>query len=71
MAERYFYTTDTPHQWSSGPFMAFLKPGTFEEIFSLEEAREIAESLRKGRSGQEDYVRTSYGVLYDTDGLDS
>lgn len=56
----YFYTTRTPHVWSSAPLMITLHPDTWEPIKSLDEARELA--LRFRIPGyEEDSVETSYG----------
>lgn len=59
----YFYTTRTPHVWSSAPLMITLHPDTWEPIKSLEEARELA--LRFRVPGyEEDSVETSYGAQH-------
>lgn len=67
MTEQFFYTTDTPHQWSSGQKVISYNIAEGRMIASLEEARELALAARRGRRGYDDYVRTSYGVMYDTE----
>lgn len=64
MAERYFYTVETPHKWSSGPRLVTYDLDRGEYIVSLERAKELAIQNRKGKWGQEDFVDTSYGVMY-------
>lgn len=61
----YFYTTDTPHEWSSGPSVWTRTPKG-ELIESLEHARQLALDARKGRSGYSGHVVTTYGVSYRT-----
>lgn len=60
----YFYTTDNPHQWSSGPTMSTLNPDKgYVKIESLEEAKELAEKFKVGGYGDRRCV-TTYGVQY-------
>lgn len=59
----YFYTTRTPHVWSSAPLMITLHPDTWEPIKSLEEARELALRFRV-LGYEDDSVETSYGAQY-------
>lgn len=63
----YFYTTNHPHQWSSGPSMSTLNPTNgFAQIQSLEEAKALAEKFRVG-GYSEDRCVTTYGVQYTVD----
>jgi hypothetical protein len=62
---RYFYTTDTPHQWSSGPRYHEYDPDVQGRIASLERAKELAEKAKVGTWGEERFVKTGYGVGYD------
>lgn len=60
--EEFFYTTDYPHQWSSGPRICTLNPDRgFRPIESLEEAKELAEKFKVGGWGESRCV-TTYGV---------
>lgn len=63
VVEYFFYTRDTPHRWSSGPSIV-----TFEDdgspIASLERAKELAQEKTRGKWGDEDFVKTTYGVYY-------
>jgi len=63
----YFYSTSTPHQWSSGPRFHQYDPEAGGKIASLERAKELAEKARVGTWGEERLVRTTYGVTYDTE----
>lgn len=65
---RYFYSTHTPHAWSSGPTVHYYwdAPDGFREVRSLEEAREAALRARSGVMGSESMVVTEYGVTYRT-----
>jgi hypothetical protein len=60
--ERYFYTTHTPYEWSSGPHMSTLND-EYMEIASLEEAKALAEK-HANPSTSRDCVVTTYGVEY-------
>lgn len=70
-AKRYFVTTETPHQWSSGPDLLLYDLVNNEYIASLDRAKEIAMEMRKGRWGEKVYTRTSYGELKYTPELDA
>ncbi len=62
----FFYTTHTPHEWSSGPNTFTYDYGDGHgnggPIATLERAKERAEGARRGRSGYRGYVHTTYGV---------
>jgi hypothetical protein len=63
----YFYTTNHPHQWSSGPTMSTLNPDKeFARIESLEEAKVLAEKFKVGGYNENRCV-TTYGVQYRVD----
>lgn len=63
--ETFFYTTDTPNHWSSGPVIHTLVPPRFyDKIESLEQAEALAKSVAGGYPGSENYVETSWGVMY-------
>jgi hypothetical protein len=66
MSEIFFYTTDYPHRWTSGPNI-FTLDENYEPITSLERAKELAESASVGGS-DEDTCWTSYGVMYKVQG---
>jgi hypothetical protein len=67
MTPKYFYTKDTPFQWSSGPTMLTLNPDNdFRPIESLSEARYLAEKYKVDSMGK-DCVRTTYGTYYETE----
>lgn len=66
----FYYTTHTPHQWSTGPANHYWVPGFGRKIESLEEAKELAMGAQQGRSGEEGYVETGYGVHYKLEGRD-
>ena len=59
----FFYTTNTPHQWSSGPVIHYWNGN--REIESLEEAKALAEQ-HQVVSYSDDAVDTTYGVTYRT-----
>lgn len=62
--ETYFYTTNHPHQWSSGPTMCPLNPDNgYQRIESLEEAKGLAEKFAVGGYDERRCV-TTYGVHY-------
>lgn len=61
----YFYTTDTPHQWSSGARILWYDPEEGGRIASLERAKELARKYTVGTWGEERFVKTTYGVSYD------
>ena len=50
-AIEYFYTTDAPHQWTSGVRLSTLNE-SYQPIASLEEAKELALLHRKGVWGR-------------------
>jgi hypothetical protein len=63
----FFYTTNHPHQWCSGPRMSTLNPDKgFTQIESLEEAKELAEKFKVGGYSESRCV-TTYGVHYRVD----
>lgn len=65
--EEYFYTTEHPHEWGSGPTMSTLNPDRgYERIESLEEAKGLAEKMAVGGYGERRCV-TTYGVQYRVD----
>jgi hypothetical protein len=60
----FFYTTNYPHRWSSGPTIHTLDiDARFERIESLERARELAEKAAVHGWG-EDRCDTTFGVRY-------
>lgn len=60
----FFYTTNYPHRWSSGPSVHTRDMETgFEPIESLERARELAEKAAV-RGWGEDRCETTFGVQY-------
>lgn len=65
--EKFFFTENTPYQWSSGPNLYYFNPETWEEIASLEEAKQLAIANQKGDPGRDDFVRTTYGIEYSLD----
>lgn len=64
LKEVFFYTTDTPHQWSSGATIHIFN-SDWQPIESLEQAKELAEKNCVGSSGQHGYIKTTYGVYYE------
>jgi len=67
----FFYTTDTPHQWSSGPRLNFYDSEKRDFIHDFDRARECALKARAGKVGYESHVVTSFGVLIKTRDRDS
>lgn len=62
--EEFFYTTDYPHQWTSGADVRTLNPDNgYRPIETLEEAKELAEKYKVGGYGERRCV-TTYGVRY-------
>lgn len=62
----FFYTTDTPHKWSSGANIHKMnKRG--EYISSLEEAETLAREAQVGLPGQESYVKVGWGSMVEFD----
>lgn len=64
MEEHYFYTTHTPHRYTSGP--SFHEWGPNGKIASLEEAKELAEKYKVASHG-DDRCITTYGISYTTE----
>ena len=64
MEEFYFYTTLTPHRYTSGP--SFHSWGPNGRIASLEEAKALADEKRVASTGDDRCV-TTYGVYYKTE----
>lgn len=63
--EIFFYTTHTPHKWSSGPVRHTTRNRPdYGPIQSLEEAKALAESKAVDSWG-EDRVVATYGVAYE------
>jgi len=60
---KYFYTTEYPHRWGSGPVMNQWNPDKHEYIQSLEEAKAIAEAKAVG-GYEESRCVTTYGMTY-------
>jgi hypothetical protein len=61
---QYFYTTNHPHKWNTGPSMSTVNPDNdFMPIESLEEAKELAEKFKVG-GWNEDRCVTTYGIQY-------
>lgn len=60
---KYFYTTNYPHRWGSGPVMNEWNPDTHDYLQNLEEAKAAAEAKAVGGHG-EDRCDTTYGVVY-------
>lgn len=68
MKQAFFYTTDTPHEYSYGRQMHFwTPPPEMRPIASLEEASELAAKAARGKPGYKGWVRTGYGVLYESE----
>lgn len=66
MKERFFYTTNTPYKWSSGPSIHYwnlISKTDMREIASLDEARDLARKHRVHSMGI-DCVTTTYGIEY-------
>ena len=61
---QYFYGTQKPHHWNSGPTLFYLNDDYYP-ISSLEEARILAAKYQTGKPGYENYIKTTYGVTYD------
>ena len=61
--KKFFYTTDTPYQWSSGPTLHFYND-EYKPIASIEEAEELALVHLNVTSG-DDCVYTAFGVMTD------
>jgi len=61
--ERFFFTKDFPHQWTTGPGVFHFDPQTYEDIRTLERAKELSEQYFVGGYG-EDRCVTTYGVEY-------
>lgn len=59
--EKFFFSTRTPHQWSSGPSVHYFNKN-MEPLRSLEEAKELALEHQQGAPGLESYVQVSWGV---------
>lgn len=59
--EKFFYSTNTPHQWSSGPTVHYFND-RHEKITSLEEAKSLALAAQEGQPGMESYVAVSWGT---------
>jgi hypothetical protein len=64
MNEKYFYTTETYDRWSR-EIEFWTMNDDLDELKSLEEAKKMAELYANGKPGDEDYVRTTYGVYYE------
>lgn len=62
----FFYTTETPHRWSSGPSMHRMN-NDGKYISSLEEAEALAREEQSGLPGQENYVKVSWGTTTELD----
>lgn len=58
----FFYTTHTPHEWSSGAKMHRYDLEKGGPIASLDRARELALAARRGTPGHSGYVETTYGM---------
>ncbi len=58
----FYYTTSTPHQWSSGPTEYNYDFEARGPIATLERAQELAEGARRGQWGSESFVKTTYGA---------
>lgn len=63
---KYFYTTDTPYAWSSGPNIFYFDEN-MEYISSLDKAKELALEHRSGKPGEEKYIETNYGFMVETE----
>lgn len=63
--EQFFYTTDYPHRWSSGPSFQTLND-KYVPITSLEEAKALAEKHRVASHG-DDRCLTTYGSFFETE----
>lgn len=59
--ESFFYTTNTPHEWSSGARLHYRNKEN-QLIASLEEAKELALSEQVGVYGLAGHVQVSWGV---------
>lgn len=62
MSKRYFYTTNYPYRWGSGPKFHVLN-NEYGEIASLEEAKELARQ-HEYKSSSDERCDVSYGVAY-------
>lgn len=60
---QFFYTKNYPYRWGNGPQVYSLNPETWDQIASLEEAKELAEKFQVVSDG-EDACVTTYGVHY-------
>lgn len=63
----YYYTTSTPHRWSSGPVFHYWDDRG-DKIASMERARELALAAQHGEVGEKDYVEVGYGARYKVKG---
>lgn len=59
----YFFTTNYPYRWGSGPIVTNLNTETWEPFASLEEAKKFAEAKRVVSDG-EDRCDTTFGMQY-------
>lgn len=60
--EKFFYTTNTPYQWSSGPVIVY-SDDKGKAIVSLEQAKVLALQHHSGVPGTKDYVAVSWGTV--------
>jgi hypothetical protein len=60
---RFFYTIDTPYQWSQGKIIVRVNDSG-EYISSLEEAELLAIKNTSGSPDSDDFVLTTYGVEF-------
>jgi hypothetical protein len=61
----FFYTTDTPHQWSSGASISKINDD-FGYITSLAEAKALAEK-KVVKSYGDNRVSTTYGIQFEVE----
>ena len=65
---RFFYATERPHDPWGDFSISYNNPmEKGRPIESLEEARELAEMCKGGTPGKRDWVKTSYGIIYEID----
>ena len=64
MKQAFFYTTDTPHEYSYGRQMHFwTPPPEMRPIASLEEASELAAKAARGKPGYMEYLLEGSPVM--------
>ena len=65
---RFFYATERPHDPWGDFSISYRNPmEKGRDIASMEEARELAETCASGTPGKKDWVKTSYGIIYEVE----